>query len=255
MKKLVWIFCALAAQLHGQLTVDKAPIGPIRPEALIVTDVAFTATDTLMNVTARGDEADSMKILREHVVEGVMVAGGSVYVKSTNPMLPPYGNGSLTWTGARFEGNVGGGTAWMGFGRDALAVGGLSVNMGAPTDAWLLVIKRPDIDSHDMYAGPGDDLPAPPYPSGNQFRRGWYWVSAPMYMWVPYGPGGTIVSVEQGAGGGFGGITTAPKIETTYEPVAARLDPVLVKDTKTNVVWRVYAENGRFFATIEEEKQ
>jgi hypothetical protein len=44
-----------------------------------------------------------------------------------------------------------------------------------------------------------------------------------------------------------------PSIVQVYVPVAAKLDPVLVKDTGTNVVWQIYAKDGRFFAKPVEE--
>ena len=174
-------------------------------------------TDTLMDVTTRGDEADSVRVLRERETSGVVVTGGGVY------MMRPSGHGPLQWNGTAFEGNVGGDNCWLGLGNAATAKPSpaLPANPLAPPDHWLLVIKNTAIGPgvYDMLLGPTGDMPSPNDSTTETYNAAWRYASS-TDTWVAYNSGSTAMITQNT----FAMIEVEPKIEKFYAPVAALVD-------------------------------
>jgi len=194
-----------------------------------------------MDVTTRGDIADSMNIRRGDSTNGVMITGGKIQIVNA----PVYD--TLTWGTSRFEGfytMADGRPAILGYGRDAVEMAEIPYNPNAPTTNWILLINDAS-GSAQMYIGPSGDLPIS---GGNtEVYELWYLYHSIAYPnWMNFH--GIIPSSRTLYRGSSVEITTVPRIEASYSPVAAKFDPILLKDTETNVVWQIYAKDGRFFA-------
>ena len=242
MKKMILLPVLLATLLHGQLAVQKERFGSIDRDTQVMTDVVFEGgADTLMDVTTRRDEADSMKILRER--ETGEVEKFIDHARIGDSM------GAPTWDGTRFIGSYG----VMSTNQSDLALYGKPANPNMEDGVWFFLWNN---DLHtfatdwklgnppyvgDIYSFPPGELVKIPQFKANKK----YALTSGVWVETSFLGYNIDIYVKMGE---------RPIISPVYEPVAARLDPVLVKDSKTNIVWRVYAENGRFFATIEEEQ-
>ena len=182
-----------------------------------------------------------MKIRRGDVTNGVVITGGHILIVNA----PIYD--TLNWNKNRFEGfyTMGDGKpAILGYGRDAVSMAGIPDNPNAPTTNWILVINDA-AGSAQMFIGPSGDYPIPQ--NNTQDYELWYLYHHIAYpSWVNFY--GVIPASRTLYRGSASEITMSPRIEPNYPPVAAVLDPLLVKDQSTNVIWQIYAKDGRFFA-------
>jgi len=266
MKKMILLPVLLVTQLHGQLTVTKERSGGIDRDTQVVTDVVFEGgADTLMDVTKRGDEADSMKVLRVSTNLQMRIVAGTLKNELTSEEFDAT---SLHGAGVDIVGTrVARGRHAMGaldenFPENPLAgekewlvlSGNIMWRLGNGELPFLFVVD----DSWSMVEWAPDIGETPVFPLTNHVEQAlimmpgmpdWEYKDDTWQTWVfSHGlPFFTHIDCFD--------LEIVIYKNMAYVPVAARLDPVLVKDSKTNVVWRVYAENGRFFATIEEEKQ
>jgi len=235
MKKLILFSVVLATQIHGQLAVQKERLGGIG------------GADTLMDVTRRGDEADSMKVLRERE------SGDMEKYAFLTTIQDFMGNDIAEWDGMRFisTNDPSGKVVLFSNNPADLFLIGMPINENIPAEKWFFVAGQyanygylhitninipPVVDNMDV--GPA---------FGIYFNeRCWHvfdefgWSDPPpinlYYQWrLPFE------------------VRERPVIVPVYDPVAALTDlvpPHDFTDVVTGNIYTVIVSNASFYAIL-----